>query len=110
MTHWSSLVPPQPWSIYRNIPLTLQGLGVAYLFLRDAYAKRQPRFLLIGVLILASYACYLPVVLFVQRAPILGMLMIPKTLAYVAIGFLAYRDLYGVDASCGATRTATKAR
>ena len=27
-------------------------------------------------------------------APLIGMLMIPKTLAYVAIGFIAYRDLF----------------
>ncbi len=32
--------------------------------------------------------------LFVQQVPMIGMLMIPKTIAYVAIGFLAYRDLY----------------
>jgi hypothetical protein len=49
-------------------------------------------------MILVSYACYIPVILFVQQAPLLGMLMIPKTLAYVAVGFLAYSDLYRVRA------------
>jgi hypothetical protein len=34
------------------------------------------------------------VILFVQQVPMLGMLMIPKTLAYVAIAALAYRGLY----------------
>jgi hypothetical protein len=47
-----------------------------------------------GMSILVSYACYIPVILYVQRAPMLGMLMIPKTLAYVAIALLAYFDLY----------------
>jgi hypothetical protein len=46
-------------------------------------------------MILISYACYIPVVFLVQRLPLLGMLMIPKTLAYLGIGFLAYSDLYG---------------
>jgi hypothetical protein len=87
-------VPPQPWSLIRNAPLTLLGLGVAYLILRDARATHDTTFLWIGRMILVSYACYLPVVLFVQRMPLLGMLMIPKTLAYVAIAVIAYRGLY----------------
>jgi hypothetical protein len=100
---WNSVVPPQPWSIYRNLPLMLQGLGVAYLILRDARATHDRTFLWIGILILISYACYIPVVFFVQQAPLLGMLMIPKTLAYLGIGFLAYRDLYGAEAALSAT-------
>jgi hypothetical protein len=45
-------------------------------------------------MILVSYACYIPVILFVQQAPMVGMLMIPKTLAYVAVGFIAYGELF----------------
>ncbi len=91
---WNSVVPPQPWSIIRNLPLMLQGLGVAYLILRDARASHDRAFTWIGSMILVSYACYAPVIFFVQQAPIVGMLMIPKTLAYVAIAFIAYFDLY----------------
>lgn len=94
---WESVVPPQPWSTIRNIPLMLQGLGVAYLILRDGRRFHDRAFQWIGVSILVSFACYLPVILFVQQIPIIGMLMIPKTLAYVAIGFLAYRDLFPVS-------------
>jgi hypothetical protein len=46
------------------------------------------------VSIVVSYVCYLPVIFFVQRAPTIGMLMIPKTLAYIAIAWVAYRDLF----------------
>jgi hypothetical protein len=92
---WTSVVPPQPWSTYRNLPLMVQGLGVAFLMLRDAHASDDRTFLWIGAMILISYACYIPVVFLVQRLPLLGMLMIPKTLAYLGIGFLAYSDLYG---------------
>lgn len=91
---WSQNMPPQPWSLYRNLPLIVQGLGLAYLMLRDAQARDDQLFRRIGQLILVSYACYLPVVLWVQRAPMLGMLMIPKTLAYLAILVVAYRALY----------------
>jgi hypothetical protein len=91
---WNNVVPPQPWSIYRNLPLILLGLGVASLILRDARRTSDRPFLWIGGLILISYACYIPVVFFVQRAPLLGMLMIPKTVAYLGIGALAYHELY----------------
>ena len=90
---WNNTVPPQPWSIYRNLPLMLQGLGVAYLILRDALASKDRVFTWVGVMILVSYAFYIPVIFFVQRFPLIGMLMIPKTVAYVAIAFLAYLNL-----------------
>lgn len=104
---WNSVVPPQPWSTYRNLPLIIQGLGVAFLILRDARASDDGTFLWIGVMILISYACYIPVVFLVQRLPLLGMLMIPKTLAYLGIGFLAYSDLYGVEPSSMAVEAGT---
>lgn len=99
VNQWNSVVPPQPWSTLRNLPLMLQGLGVAYLFLRDAGATGDRTFRWMGIMVLVSYACYIPVILFVQQIPVLGMLMIPKTMAYVAIGFLAYHDLYQVGSA-----------
>jgi hypothetical protein len=91
---WNSVEPPQPWSTFRNLPLIFLGLGVAYLILRDARSSNDRSFLWIGGLIVVSYACYLPVILLVQQVPAIGMLMIPKTMAYVAIAWVAYRDLY----------------
>jgi len=41
-----------------------------------------------------SYAFYAPVILWVATVPVLGMLMIPKTCAYVAIALIAYRALF----------------
>ena len=102
---WNSVVPPQPWSIIRNLPLMVQGLGVAYLILRDARTAQDRTFTWIGVMILISFACYMPVIFFVQQAPITGMLMIPKTLAYVAIAVLAYQDLYGAERTAIVART-----
>lgn len=96
---WNNVVPPQPMSTLRNLPLMLQGLGVAYLILRDASRSGDRAFLWIGVMILISYACYIPVILFVQQIPSIGMLMIPKTMAYVAVGLIAYHDLYRVRGS-----------
>jgi hypothetical protein len=91
---WNNVVPPQPWSTYRNLPLMVQGLGLAYLILRDSLAEGDRTFKWIGISILVSYACYIPVIFFVQQVPMIGMLMIPKTMAYVVIGFLAYNEFY----------------
>ncbi|HAJ95671.1 MAG TPA: hypothetical protein DCP02_05485 [Actinobacteria bacterium] len=94
VNQWDSPVPPQPWSIIRNLPLLIQGLGVTYLILRDARTNKDRTFSWIGIMILFSYACYMIVILFVQQIPLIGMLMMPKTMAYIAIGLLAYNALY----------------
>jgi hypothetical protein len=91
---WNSVVPPQPISLVRNLFLTISGLGVATLILRDAAKTGDRVFTWIGVSILVSYGFYIPVILFVQAQPLVGMLMIPKTLAYVAIAIIAYQNLF----------------
>jgi len=96
---WNTITPPFDWSLYRNIPLMIQGLGVAYLILRDALAARDRTFTWIGAMILVSYTFYTPVILFVQQVPMLGMLMMPKTLAYVAIAWLAYTNFFAAKSA-----------
>lgn len=91
---WNNTVPPQPWSLIRNVPLMIQGLGVAYLILRDSREAGDRPFTWIAVMILLSYAFYIPVILFVQQMPTIGMLMIPKTMAYVGIALIAYFSLF----------------
>lgn len=92
---WWRVDPVPPWSLIRNAPLTVLGLGIAYLILRDARSAQDRVFTGIGVLILVSYACYVPVILFAQQAPLVGMLMIPKTLAYLGVAVLAFREFFG---------------
>jgi hypothetical protein len=92
---WAHVDPVEPWGIYRNIPLMVQGIGVMLLILRDAVAARDNTFKWIGVSIFVSFACYMPVIFWATQVPSVGMLMIPKTMAYLAVAFLAYRELYG---------------
>lgn len=91
---WNQVIAPLPWGWIRNAPLVVQGLGVAYLILRDSYAKTDRTFQWIGWMIITSFVFYAPVILFVSRLPVLGMLMIPKTLVYVVIAIIAWRDLF----------------
>ncbi|HHN93934.1 MAG TPA: hypothetical protein ENK17_04135 [Anaerolineae bacterium] len=93
---WDSPVSPHPWAIIRNMPLLVQGL-VAFSFLRDGGRQGDQAFWWMGIMILISFACYMAVVLLVQRIPLIGLLMIPKTIAYLVMAFLAYKALYGAS-------------
>ena len=90
---WGQVVPPQPWSMLRNLPLLVLTLGVGGLYLRGAGRVEQRWQRMIGALLLASVLCYLPVVLWIQKIPLLGLLMIPKSLAYLAVALIVYRRL-----------------
>jgi hypothetical protein len=92
--HWGQVLPPQPMGLLRNIPLMIIGISIMVLILRDARAKQDKTFLWIGFYIFLSYLFYTPVILFVNQVPMLGMLMIPKTLAYVAVAMIGYKKLY----------------
>ncbi|MGE5673557.1 MAG: hypothetical protein ACM3XM_06670 [Mycobacterium leprae] len=91
---WGLVVPPHTWSLYRNLPLVVQGVGVMLLILSSAARRRDSLFLWLGVLIGLSHAFYLPVILYVQQVPWVGMLMIPKTLAYLGMAAIVYQRMY----------------
>ncbi len=91
---WWQVAAPYNWSLLRNSFLVIQGLGVMGLILRDASQANDRAFTWIGILIALSYLFYAPVILWVQWVPVLGMLMIPKTCAYLGVAFIAYRALY----------------
>jgi hypothetical protein len=91
---WANVVPPQHWSLYRNLPLTIIGVGLATHILMSNRKIKDPFYNRLAWLIFASYLFYLPVVLYVQKIPMLGMLMIPKTIAYVLMGLLVYYQFF----------------
>jgi hypothetical protein len=94
---WGQIVAPYDWSLLRNFLLFVQGVGVMILILRDAIRTGDAPFKWIGIMIALSYLFYAPVILWSAQAPILGMLMIPKTCAYVAIGIIGYRALFRTE-------------
>ena len=80
---WLAYQGPLSWGIYRNIPFALMGLLVIVLFYRQAKLRQDRRFRFMWLAVLLSFGFYIPVVLFAEAVPLIGMLMIPKTLAYV---------------------------
>lgn len=92
---WTSANAPISWGIYRNIPFTILGILIIVLFYRSAKIKQDKPFKFLWLTVVLSFACYLPVVLFADAVPAVGMLMIPKTCAYVwtvAIGYKAMKN------------------
>lgn len=98
---WTSADAPLSWGIYRNIPFTILGILMITLFYKSAKEKQDVMFKHMWLTILISFGFYLPVVLFADVVPMIGMLMMPKTCAYVwtvLIGFNAMRkELYSAN-------------
>lgn len=80
---WQSANPPLARGIYRNIPFALLGLLVIVLFYQTAKERDDRPFRHLWLTIVLSFAFYIPVVLFADTYPLVGALMIPKTIAYV---------------------------
>lgn len=92
---WLSADAPLSWGIYRNIPFALLGLLIIVLFYRSAKQHNDRAFCWMWLTIVLSFAFYIPVVLWADAIPIIGMLMIPKTCAYVwtvLIGYFAMKQ------------------
>lgn len=64
------------WGILRNIPFAIVGLIMVYLFILGHHYS-------MAIAIVISFACYFPVVLWAKKNPKIGMMMIPKTMAYM---------------------------
>ena len=91
---WADVMPPWDWSVLRNLPLLVLGLSVAALFIADGRRRGEKTFVQLGWLIVLSYACYAPVILFVQAVPLIGLLMVPKTVVYLVMAWLVYARLF----------------
>lgn len=91
---WLNIDAPLSWGIYRNIPFALLGLLVIVLFFRSAKEHKDRAFRWTWLTITLSFGFYIPVVLWADTIPLIGMLMIPKTCAYVwtvLIGYFAMK-------------------
>ena len=84
---------PLIWGIYRNIPFALLGILVIVLFYRSAKEKGDEAFGWMWLTIVLSFGFYIPVVLWANVVPKIGMLMIPKTCAYVWTVMIGYNAM-----------------
>lgn len=80
---------PVIWGIYRNIPFFIMGLIMVVLF----FIKRKDKpYGLMFLAIILSFLFYVPVVLWADTYPMIGMFMIPKTCMYIWIVVMGYKQ------------------
>lgn len=84
---------PLIWGICRNIPFALLGILVIVLFYRSAKERGDKAFGWMWLTIVLSFGFYIPVVLWAKAVPMIGMLMIPKTCAYVWTVMIGYNAM-----------------
>ena len=90
---WLSASAPLSWGIWRNIPFALLGLLIIILFYRSAKERNDRAFRWMWLTIVLSFGFYIPVVLWADAVPMVGMLMIPKTCAYVWTALIGYQAM-----------------
>lgn len=90
---WLSASAPLSWGIWRNIPFALLGLLIIVLFYRSAGERNDRAFRWMWLTIVLSFGFYIPVVLWADAMPMVGMLMIPKTCAYVWTVLIGYQAM-----------------
>lgn len=90
---WLSAEAPLSWGIYRNIPFALLGLLIIVLFYKSARETNDREFRNMWLTIVLSFGFYIPVVLWADTIPMVGMLMIPKTCAYVWTVLIGYKSM-----------------
>lgn len=69
------------WSIVRNIPFVILGAIICFLYFKKR--KTEKSLYPICIYVLLSFAFYIPVAVGASFVPLLGMLMLPKTVCYI---------------------------
>lgn len=90
---WLSANAPLSWGIYRNIPFAVLGLLMIVLFYKSAKENNDTSFQWMWLTIVLSFGFYISVVLWADVIPMIGMLMIPKTCAYVWTVVIGYNAM-----------------
>ncbi len=88
---WLAYRQPLMFGILRNIPFVVIGIIIIVIFAQEAKKADDKVLRFMPLAVALSFGFYLPVVLFSGIAPAVGMLMIPKTMAYVWIVLMCLR-------------------
>lgn len=88
---WLTYRQPLFFGVLRNIPFAIMGVIIIVIFAQEAKKADDAVFRFMPLAVGLSFGFYLPVVLFSGILPIIGMLMIPKTMAYVWIVLMCRR-------------------
>ncbi|MCK8060348.1 MULTISPECIES: hypothetical protein [unclassified Fusibacter] len=90
---WFNFYQPVSWGIYRNLPFAIMGAIILVLFYQQAKKQSDLIFKFMWLAITLSFGFYVPVVLWAKTYSWIGMLMIPKTIAYVWIVIMGFKQM-----------------
>ena len=76
------------WAVLRNVPFA--ALGILILTLYYGQRKETKRFRRVWLYVALSFLFYVPVAVGAGAVPLLGMLMLPKTVCYLLLVFTFY--------------------
>ena len=88
---WLTYRQPLLFGVLRNIPFAIMGVIMIVIFAQEIKKAKDPVFRFMPLAVTLSFGFYLPVVLFCGIAPAIGVLMIPKTMAYVWIVWMGWQ-------------------
>lgn len=80
---WMSNSSDPVWGVIRNLPFTALGAVIVALWFRTR--KRIARFAPVWLYVTLSFLFYIPVAVAASAVPMLGMLMLPKTVCYILL-------------------------
>jgi hypothetical protein len=80
------------WAIIRNVPFAMMGIIMIFLLYRSGIQSDDKNAKKMAIAVILSFAFYIPVVLWARVHFLIGMLMIPKTLAYLWIVFIGFKE------------------
>lgn len=94
---WFTNNSPMIWGVLRNIPFVVLGGMIVVIY----FKKRAeiPVFRSIWLLILLSFAFYIPVTIGASFVPVLGALMLPKTVCYMLMMVCFLRNAFDPSAN-----------
>lgn len=90
---WLTNSSDMTWGVIRNVPFVLLGAAVCCLYFRKR--KEDRTFKPVWLYILLSFLLYIPVAVGAGAVPVLGMLMLPKTVCYILLILTFLRAVTG---------------
>lgn len=88
---WLTYRQPLLYGILRNVPFAVMGVLIMVLFAQESRRTEDAAFRYLPLAVGLSFGFYLPVVLLSGVLPVIGILMIPKTLAYVWVIWMGWK-------------------
>lgn len=88
---WLVYQQPLLFGILRNLPFAVMGVLIIIIFAQQVKQTGDKVFRFLPLAVALSFGFYLPVVLWGNTVPMVGMLMIPKTLAYVWVAVMCWQ-------------------